>query len=318
MLYILKFVMLDSRLSNELAYSGATRTIRCLLRHLKRISRTSIERCKPVDSSKIPNIHPTQLRKKHGETGVTYVRSAKVEAILSQLLTLPREEVALRCEIEDEGSGNFVPSECLVSLVRGCRSESASSYFERIYAALMKRILRRLPVAEVKEGKQLRLKESSIQEGVIDYFQKLLALDRTTYEERLDFWEVAFGVALKKLKTTVEVKVWRETNRSTPLENPETGEIWAHVSEAMDSSDPFDPEKSLTKDYRERLPAAIDRLTPEHRRIVTMCLKELPAYSTDPNAISIASVLKVSDKTARTRKKEALAALKRVLEKGDE
>ena len=272
----------------------------------------------PVESSKPPSVLPSPLRKKNTVTGAVYERFPRNEAVLKQLLALPQTEIVLKCEIEDEEDPNFVPSECVVSLVRSCRDESAILDFERLYSVLMERILQRLPAAETKDGKKVLLKESRIQEGVVDGFQELLALDRTSYEERMDFWEVAFGLALKKLKITVEDKVWRETNRSTTLENPETGEIWAHVSEAGGISDPFDPEEMLEKDYRDRLPAAIDRLAPEYKRIVKMCLEEYPVYSTDPEVVSIAKVLKVSDKTARTRKKEALAALRRVLEKGDE
>lgn len=264
-----------------------------------------------------PEFQPCPLRKKHSETGAVYTRFPRVESALKQLLALPQSQIVSRCEIEEEEDPNYVPSECLVSVVRGCRTDAASEVFERLYRALMKRILQRLPKAEAKGGKQVLLKESRIQEGVIDVFQELLALDRTSYEERLDFWEVAFGSALKKLKITVEVKVWRETNQSASLENPETGELWSHISEAVDQSDPFHPAELLKKDYRERLPAAIDQLTPEHRRIVTMYLEGIPASSSDPNATSMAKVLKVSDKTARTRRQEALGALRRIFKKGE-
>ena len=269
-----------------------------------------------MDSSKQLGGQPAPLRKTNAETGVVYKRFPANQEALTRLHALPRAEVVTRCEIEDERDPNYVPSECIVSLVRSCRDDTANPGFERLYSALMIRIIQRLPKAETKDGKKVLLKESRIQEGVIDNFQELLALDRISYEERLDFWEIAFGLALKKLKCTVENKVWRETNRSTTLENPETGQIWAHVSEAVGFSDPFDAEELLKKDYREQLPAAIDRLSPEHRRIVKMCLEEYPAYSTDPEAISIAKVLKVSDKTARNRRTEALAALRGVLEQG--
>ena len=261
---------------------------------------------------------PPRLRKKNAATDAAYERFPANETVLAQLFALPREEIVIRCELEDEKDPNFVPSECIVSLVRSYRDESANPDFERIYRALMRRVLQRLPAAESKDGTKVFLKESRIQEGVIDHFQELLALDRTSYEERLDFWEVAFGKALKRLKITVEDKVWRETNRAATLENPLTGEVWDHVSEAAGTSDPFDVEELLKKDYREQLPAAIDRLTPEQRRIIKMCLAEYPAFSTDPDAISIAKVLKVSDKTARTRKTQALTALRRGLKQGDE
>ena len=220
--------------------------------------------------------------------------------------------------MDDEKDADYVPSECLVYLVRGCRYERESQYFERLYSALMRRILQRLPAAESPDGKKLYLKESRIQEGVIDTFQELLALDRTAYEDRLDFWEVAFGMALKKLKITVQDKVWRETNRSARLENPDTGEISGDAVEAMDALDPLDPEELLKKDYREGLPSAIESLTPDQRRIIKMCLEGFPIDSIDPIAVTISKVLNLSEKTVRTKKKEALAALKKILKKGDE
>jgi len=258
------------------------------------------------------------LQKIYAKTGKPYNRYRSNEAVLLQLLALSREEMVLRCEHEEENDSDFVPSECLVHLVRSFRDDPANPHFERIYKALMKRILQRLPQAKSPDEKKLYLKESRIQEGVIDSFQELLALDRTNYEERLDYWEVAFGSALKRLKVTVQDKVWRETSRSVPLENQETGEIRTEVSEAAETSDPFNPEELLKKDYRQQLCAAIDRLTPEHRRIVKMYLEGFPANSSDPNTMSIAKALKVSDKTARTRRQDALVALKRAVERGDE
>ncbi len=257
------------------------------------------------------------LRKKNAKTGELYRRFEKIETFLNQLLALSREAIVLRCEIDDESNADFVPSECLVHLVRSCRDEQPTSYFERLYIALMKRILLRLPPAESKDHKRLYLKESRIQEGAIDSFQELLALDRTTYEERLDFWEVAFGMALKKLTVTIQDKVWRETNRSKPLEHPETGEILAHVVEAAGISDPFGNEELFKKDYREQLPAAINSLAPDKRRIINMCLEGFPIDSIDPNVVTISKALNLSEKTVRTKKKEGLAAMKKFLEKGD-
>lgn len=250
-------------------------------------------------------------------TGEQYRRNEKVESVLSCLLVLSREDILLKCEIEDESNVEFVPSECLVHLVRICRNEVANHFFEGIYRVLMKRILLRLPSAESKDKRRIYLKESQIQEGVIDNFQELLALDRTSYEDRLDFWEVAFGMALKMLTITVQDKVWKETNRSMPLENPETGEVFSHVLEAAGASDPNDPSELLKKDYREQLPAAIASLPPDKRRIITMHLEGFLIYSDDPNVVTISKALKLSDKTVRTKKNEALSALKKFFEKGE-
>lgn len=133
-------------------------------------------------SKKNPEILLPPLRKIYAKTGKPYNRYRSNEAVLRQLLALPRKEMVLRCENEDEKDPAFVPSECLVHLVRTFRNEPANPHFERIYTALLERILQRLPKAESLDGKKVYLKESRIQEGVIDGFQELLARDRTSYE----------------------------------------------------------------------------------------------------------------------------------------
>lgn len=256
------------------------------------------------------------LRKKQLDSGKVYTRVPQIQQKLEELLALPREQVLLRSTEQDDTSPGYVPTECLVYLVRACREEDANPFFEGLYKALLERIIRTMPSGESKDGKRIALEESRIQEEVLDRFRELLARDRRVYEERLDFYEVRFGMALKRLKLTVEREVRADMKPLSPLENPDTGEIGSHVEEAVGLFNPFDSQECREKDYRVRLSAAINSLTLEQKRIVTMHSSGIPFDSKDPNAVTIAKALKLSDKTVRTRYREALAKLKRILEKG--
>jgi DNA-directed RNA polymerase specialized sigma24 family protein len=175
-----------------------------------------------------------------------------------------------------------------------------------------------MPSGESRDGKKIALQESLIREKVVDRFQELLAKDRNAYADKLDFYEVRFDMTLKRLLIAVQRQVWRETKRSRPLENPETGEISAEVEESAGTFDPFNSEEFGGNDYRSRLDAAIDSLTPDQRRIVTMCKMGIPIDSIDPKAVTISKTLKRSEKTIRTERKKAFAAIKKFLQKGDE
>ena len=50
-------------------------------------------------------------------------------------------------------------------------------------------------------------------EAVMDRFQELLMLDRSRYEDRLDYFEINFDDAVASLRLTARKKAWKEENR---------------------------------------------------------------------------------------------------------
>src|SRR5205807_405809 len=133
-------------------------------------------------SSKIsPSIPP--LRKLR-INGTCYTRPPEIEAKLIKLLALPREEVATRCTILDRNDPAYVPSECVLHLVRACRQDEGSLYFEGLYKVLADRVYQRLPKAE-RAGDTVSLTASRLREHAFDCFLALLMADRSNYREKL-------------------------------------------------------------------------------------------------------------------------------------
>jgi DNA-directed RNA polymerase specialized sigma24 family protein len=70
--------------------------------------------------------------------------------------------------------------------------------------------------------------------------------------------------------------------------------------------------------YRLRLEAAIDALPPEQSRIIHMLRKDIPIDSKDPNVFTIAKALGRSEKTVRTYRDKAYAALRIAMRQGED
>lgn len=257
------------------------------------------------------------LRKRTGGGGL-YVRDAKIEGTLVELASLSRDELVARCTLRLRADPGYVPSECLLYFVRASRADNSEAYFERLYKILAERVLRSLPKAENADGKTESLNRSLVREKVFGRFVELLSSDRNAYSERLDYFEVRFDGALASLRRDAWEQVWRDENRSASLElDEETGELSAEVERAAGSFDPFNTSELGATDYRSRLGAAIEALPPVQSRIVEMIRQGIPIDSKEAGAVTIAKTLGRSEKTIRTYRDKAYAAI-RALTQGDE
>lgn len=269
----------------------------------------------PVANEERTSVVP--LRKKTVK-GKLYTRDAKVEAKLVELATLSREEIVARCTIHERDDGEYVPSECVLHFVRGCREDEGSSYFERLYKILADRVYQRLPKAE-RAGETVSLTASRVREHAFDRFLRLLMADRSDYSEKLDYYEIRFDSAMKRLRSDAFREVLPDAKRSTFLEvDQKTGEIFGEVERADKSFDPFSPSKLSSADYRFSLDAAIDVLTEDKRRIVEMIRLGIPIDSKESGVVTIAKALGKSEKTIRTYRDEAFAELSAWLTKGEQ
>jgi DNA-directed RNA polymerase specialized sigma24 family protein len=252
-----------------------------------------------------------ELRKRKLD-GSPYTRTSAVEATLNELTELLQDDLIARCGITASTDPEYVPSECLLYLVRATRHDNSEAWFERLYKELMRRVLRRLP-REPGSGSET-LTSERIRELALDRFQQLLAIDRQGYCEKLDFFEVAFDSAVSSLRTDGRRRAWREERRSVPIDDQETGEISAKVEEAAGSYNPFETDEIDDPAYRKLVDAAIGTLLPEQREIIEMMRLGFPIESKDPNVMSIAKALGVVEKTVRNRRDRAFATIRAQLQ----
>ncbi|RWD31651.1 MAG: DNA-binding response regulator [Mesorhizobium sp.] len=252
-------------------------------------------------------------------TGEVYERDPKVQALIAELATLSHDALIAKAQITGRSNPAFVPSECLVYFIRASRRDNNERWFERLYKILTERVLRSLPKAENLGGKGEALTRSIVRDKVFGRFVELLSADRAAYVEKLDYFEVRFDGALASLRRDAQEKAWREENRSQPLEyDVRTGEPSPEVEAAVGAYDPFALPDFDDPFYRLRLEAAIEALPPEQNRIVHMLRLGIPIDSKEPDVMTISKALGRSEKTVRTYRDKALAALRAVMTDGGE
>ena len=262
----------------------------------------------------------TRLRKRTLD-GALYQRDAKIEALLCELELLPHDELVARCTCANRSDPGYVPSECLLYFIRATRADSSDAHFERLYKLLIARVLRALPKAETVQDRVVHVGQtkSRILDAALDRFVDLLASDRQVYSEKLDYFEVRFDGAVANLRRDAQEPAWREENRTVSVElDPESNEPSAEVEEASGHFNPFDAAVFHQTDYRSRLDAAIDTLPREQIRIIEMLRQGVPIDSKDPSAMTIAKALGKSEKTIRTHRDRAFAALRTILSSEDD
>lgn len=257
---------------------------------------------------------PAPLRKQRPD-GSLYFRPTEVEAQLTALEHLSRDELLRRCQIRDRTHTDYVRTECLVHFMRACHRDNSEARFARLYRVLLERAARCLPRSQNTD--QISSGKAEITELVLEALNILLSCDRNAYSEKLDFFEIRFDGAMAKLRLDAQRAVWRRQNRNTSLEDAETGEIRSDVEKAIGNYNPFENAKIETRDYRSSLDAAIDTLPTLQQRIVQMLRKDVPIDSKDPYAVTISKTLGKVEKTIRLNRDKAYAVLKSILE-GDQ
>lgn len=257
--------------------------------------------------------------KKQKPDGTPYSRIGSIETHLSVLEVLPRAEILARCEIRPRSDPGYVPSECLLALVRACRSDNSSVWFERLYKILYDRVLRALPRADAADGETSSLTRERIREKASERFVEMLAADRQVYEERLDFFEIRFDMALKRLRQDAQKQAWRDENRSRPIEYDDaSGELSPEIEKAAGSVNPFEGMEFRDEAFRLRLDAAIEELPPEQSRTIQMLMLDFQIHSEDPEVNTICKVLEKTPKTIWNYRDRAMKALKKALGEGED
>lgn len=253
------------------------------------------------------------------QDGTLYRRRPDVESKLDALLQRSRSQVRELCTIGAPADDNHVPSECLLHLVRGCRSDNSDRHFEALFLALRQRVITRLPAAEIGHGVDGKVLASQrnikIAEYVLDRFQALLVSDRAGYDERLDYFEVNFDAAIASLRLDGRRKAFKEEKRTEPMTyDDETSELNVEIEEAAAAQNPPSESKLDDPAYRLRFYAAIDTLPEDQRRVMELLLLGIPIDSKEPGVQTIVHILGCAEKTVRNRRDRAYVALRNTLE----
>ena len=251
-------------------------------------------------------IHPLRKRTLNGEL---YKCRDAIQAKLVDLERLSWRALVARCEIRDPDAADYVPSECVLYFIRNRSPETSDTCFERLYKILLERILRVLPRAESGPD-SLSLAPERIRDEVLGGFNELLAEDLRSYNDKLDYYEIGFADAIAKRRIDASKRIWAEENRKVPLDADESGEIPVTIERRAGSFDSMDWLSDVNIDCRLSLEAAIDRLSPAEQRVLQMLRMGFPIDSKNKDETTISQVLGKSERTVRSIRDKALAALR--------
>ncbi len=138
--------------------------------------------------------------------------------------------------------------------VRASRADNSNAWFERLYKILFARVLRALPSADSADGKTRSLTKERIRDKISERFVEMLAGDRNIYDDRLDFFEIRFDMAIKRLRLDAQKQAWRDENRSQPISyDDDNGELSQEIEQAAGSVNPFEGPEF----YDEGVPVAV-------------------------------------------------------------
>lgn len=247
--------------------------------------------------------------------GTLYQRPDIIEPLLAGLANLPRNVLLERARIRDRKHPDYLPSECLLYFVRRSRRDNSDAWFEQLYKILIERVLRSVPRAEISKDSS-SLSSERIRNAVFDRFVEMLAKDRKEPDDKLDFFEVRFDLAVKRLRLDAQDRVWQEESRTASLDDESSGTsddaAQATTTSLLDAellSDPL---------FRTRFHRAIEALPIEQRRTIHLLLSGWQIDSSDPSVMTIVKALKCSEKTVRNYRDRALKALGALFNPGDD
>ena len=247
---------------------------------------------------------------KRDSNGKTYERPAEIETAIGAAQQQDVVTLSRRAVIADKSSPDFLPSECLVYLIREARRRTGEQTMNVLLPALLARCEANLRV-KVPDGRLDNAAE--VREDILGEFGVLFAEDGSAdHLDELDYFECRFNRAFQALRIDM---VRREMTRATPLvqvppENEERdcsgdGEVLSRISEEFRQNPTQLPELFLKE-----LLDAIKSLPGDERRAVALChILGYKEESEDPLERTAATICGVSGRTIRNRLGRAAAKL---------
>lgn len=253
------------------------------------------------------------LRKVNRKTAVLYERPPEIELATAALIGLRGSELVRRAGITSQSDADYLRSECIVYLIRQRRLDHDPHAFQSLFKLLRQRMIRALPRPEWGEG-SISGRLQDIQDHVLNRFNKYLCDDRVDYCTKLDYFECRFNDAIAKLLLTAK----RDIRRRQPMmegltDDSESLVPTAEVEEAFAKLAGTSEEEIRERDCRLRALAVINHLPDDQRRVMEMLLNDMPMFSQDPDVVTIASTLRIAERTVRYRRDRAIEAIQAAL-----
>ncbi len=256
--------------------------------------------------------------------GKLYVRPPKIEAAIDLALGQDLDTLRHRALIRDTASPEYLPSECLVHLVRNALRQSNRRDPQNIVANTLLGLLIKRCEANLKGAVSSRIASAEdLREEIISRFGELFAEDLAADgKTKLDYYEVRFNQAFALFRIDAVRPELKRLNRLDNSVKSEVGNEDGDFSEGNIGNDIADADFDLdviegkldNEKQRIKLRAALDELPEVERKALLLHFTGYKVESTDQNERTIATLCKVSGRTIRNRLSRALAKLNRLRE----
>lgn len=243
--------------------------------------------------------------------GVQYRRPPHIEARIEAALRQGLDKQLRRAKIRNPADPDYMPSECLVHLIREARLNADKRAVDRLVVPLLKRCETRLNRTIPNSWPDAQ----GLREEILQHFCELLARVGTNHDATaLDLFECKFNKGLAALRFK---RLRKETNRAKRFHSL--------ADEIDDDGQPIDPNETLARLSRAaQTPAgqedfvylsqtleAVKALPAAQRRAVELCcLQGYAPGSEDPNEITAATICGVSGTAMRKNLRKAADKLK--------
>jgi hypothetical protein len=239
-------------------------------------------------------------------SGDRYTRPTNIEAVIDVALALDWPALQERVCIRDRRSTDYLPSECLVHLIRKAHRDHHETIRDQLLTVLLGRCEATL-AATLPDGRVPNA--AYVRDEALGRLGELFAEDGTgDHPDELDYFEVRFNAAFAALRTDLVRAEVRALRRSSPVPDDEA---MARRPEAWLLS-PATPERGL---FLNQLIHAMQTLPPEEREAVILChIMGYAEEADDPAKRTAATICGVTGRTIRNRLTRAAAKLSRFKE----
>jgi hypothetical protein len=238
--------------------------------------------------------------------GDRYTRPPHIEAAIDVALALDWPALQVRALMRDRRATEYLPSECLVHLIRQAHRERHDTIRDQLLAVLLGRCEATL-AATLPDGRVPNA--TYVRDEALGRLGELFAEDGSgDHPDELDYFEVRFNAAFAALRSDLVRAEVRALRRSSPIPDDEA---MARQPEAGLHS-PATPEHGL---FLNQLADAIQTLPPDEREAVILChIMGYAEEADDPATRTAATICGVTGRTIRNRLTRAAAKLSRFKE----
>ena len=253
---------------------------------------------------------------KHYINGDLYQRPPHIENLISNLQNENPENLIRRTNIRETSSPEYVPSECIVNLIREARRKDD----ELALTALLPILLRRCESNLLSKISNDLPRAEEIREEILGQFSEMFAVDGIDDQNNeLDFFEVHFNEAFM----TLRIDILRKERTKEKVRGQSYIPTFSDDADSASDDEFFE---RLSKEFHapasqehdlilRRIKKAIDGLPEEERRAVVLChILGYEQASEDPKKRTAATICGVTGKTIHNRLRRAAARLSQLKE----